>query len=223
MINLQNSQDYEDSLNNILYKAPLEAGVERVVMTLLNDVLSDLDKWPKLSAEDTPNFGSNHKPWDPTIRSYYGLEHSGCPDGMILNNLVTYQDEDEGRSTGPLAPYALIETKRLAVCPINPESEKTDKDNMDQLDAYLDDLENISTLKYVIWTNGLCWEIFYRDDEGGLRYWTAKLDKDQLGYIKYDEDGVPIDAKGKPLQAIQIDPIKFKALIAKLTSFFRSL
>ncbi|MBQ3828543.1 MAG: hypothetical protein II818_00475 [Aeriscardovia sp.] len=51
----------------------------------------------------------------------------------------------------------------------------------------------------------------------------VKLDKDQLGYVKYDENGVPIDAKGKPLQTIQIDPIKFKALIAKLTSFFRSL
>lgn len=48
-------------MDNILHKAPLEAGVERVVITLLNDILNDLCKWPELSAEDTPNFGSNGK------------------------------------------------------------------------------------------------------------------------------------------------------------------
>lgn len=222
MIDLQAHIYYEASLNNILHKAPLEAGVERVVITLLNDILDDLGDWPALSAEDTPNFGSNHKPWDSTIRSYYGLEHSGCPDGMILDNSVTYQDEDEGKSTGPLAPYALIETKRLAVCPVNPESEKTDKD-MDQLTSYLNDLKNISTLEYVIWTNGLCWEIFYGDDEGDLRYWTVKLDKDQLGYVKYDENGVPIDVNGKPLKSIQIDRAKFSDLILRLKDFLSTL
>ena len=101
-------------MNNILHKAPLEAGVERVVITLLNDILNDLCKWPELSAEDTPNFGSNGKKWDPTIRSYYGLEDSADPDGMILDNSVTYQQADNPVAKLQLHPCVLIETKGLA-------------------------------------------------------------------------------------------------------------
>lgn len=114
MINLQKRRDYEASLNNILHKAPMEAGVERVVITLLNDILDDLGKWPELSAEDTPNFGGGQKTdWYSTIRQYYGL-HSGDPDGMILDDSVTYQQAKDNPGD-KLQPHALIEVKDLGI------------------------------------------------------------------------------------------------------------
>ena len=110
MIDLQNPYAYEASLNNIL-KAPLEAGVERVVITLLNDILSHLYKWPGLSAENTSSIKHLAK---------FKLEYSGRPDGMILDNSVTYQQAD-GKGA-KLQPRALIETKMLGIDPYRKEA-----------------------------------------------------------------------------------------------------
>ena len=86
MVNLQNFKDYEASLNNILHKTPpWEVGVERIVTTLLNDILSDLVKWPKLSAEETSPFTKS------LLEDIYGLIVTTAPDGMILDDSVTYQ------------------------------------------------------------------------------------------------------------------------------------
>ena len=109
MMDLQNAKNYEDSLNNILHKAPLEAGVERVVITLLNDILSDSCKWPGLSAEDTPKL----QIWQ--LEKYFGLKYSASPDGMILNNSGTWQQAKVGKAK--LHPRALIETKILGIDP----------------------------------------------------------------------------------------------------------
>lgn len=100
MINLQKRRDYEASLNNILHKASLEAGVERVVITLLNDILDDLGKWPERSAEDTPKLTRTK------LQTRYGLSAPSVPDGMI-----TYQQADP--KTATLQPRALIEVKDL--------------------------------------------------------------------------------------------------------------
>ena len=113
MINLQEPQDYEDSLNNILNKAPLEAGVERVVITLLNDILSYLRKWPELSAEDT----SKLKRKDVNDK-YYGFTEMltlSTPDGMILG------DSQAQSGKGHIHPYVLIEVKDLATYQNNDE------------------------------------------------------------------------------------------------------
>ena len=109
MVNLQKPQDYEASLNNILHKAPVEAGVERVVITLLNDILSDLGKWPGLSAEDTPTIYRGR------LFQKFGCEYSISPDGMILGSSVTYQQA--GPKTATLQPRVLIETKTLDIDP----------------------------------------------------------------------------------------------------------
>lgn len=213
MINLQNPYAYGASLNNLLHKARQEAGVERVVITLLNDILSDLVKWPDLSAEDTPNFGAPKRPWDPTVRGYYGLKKSGCPDGMILDNLVTYQ---QAIDTGAvLQPRALIETKWLT----------EELKSTIQLTSYLNDLRTVSTLNFVILTNGLCWKIWTKDDSGKVSpVLDTKLDKDLVGYVRSDKNsGAPIDATGKPLKSIQIDRAKFSDLILRLKDFLSTL
>lgn len=111
MIDLQNPYAYEASLNNILHKVPLEAGVERVVITLLNDILSHLCKWPGLSTEDTSSIKQLKK---------FGLEYSRSPDGMILDNSGTYQRAD-GKGA-KLQPRALIETKMLGIDPYRKEA-----------------------------------------------------------------------------------------------------
>lgn len=266
MINLQNPYAYEASWSNILRKAHLEAGVERIVITLLNDILDDLGKWPKLSAEDTPNFNRTK------LQTIYGLTAPSVPDGMILDDSVNYRQamcNPKGYNPkGKPQPRALIEMKD---CDKNPyydaftgkgageviqelkeelENESDIKDiikeilntgcklkigqseqfkdkwevevsshkgtdgaypieitdpsrtvaTLHQLDTYLLDLYACDNIKYVIWTNILCWRI-----------WT----KDASGKIKKDWD--------QEIGDVNIDQNEFYALIKYLNSILSTL
>ena len=261
MINLQKRRDYEASLNNILHKASLEEWVERVVITLLNDILDDLGKWPELSAEDTPKFSRTK------LQTIYGLSAPSVPDGTI-----TYQQAD--LKTATLQPRALIEVKNLAtnqkeyvfigkgagkvieklkdelknesdikniikeilyngsegkcaelknkwkvkVLPINKTYGASPIEIMNpsetlvatlyQLDTYLLECYLYSEIKGVIWTNGLCWKIWRKDDSGNIDSGLADppiiLDPSRHGNV-------------------QIDPIKFRDLTNELISFLSTL
>lgn len=109
MIDLENPYTYEASLNNIQLKVPFEReiGVERVAITLLNDILSHLCKWPGLSAEDISKFDKEE-----VNKTYYGFRKKlvlSSPDGMILG--------DARRDSGHIPLYVVIEVKDLSINP----------------------------------------------------------------------------------------------------------
>ena len=80
-----------------------------------------------------------------------------------------------------------------------------------QLDTYLLDCYLDRDIKYVIWTNGLCWKIWTKDASGNINPDNPiKLDKAQRGYVK--------NAKDK----IEIDPDQFVKLLIKLRRLFRT-
>lgn len=109
MIDMENPYTYEASLNNIQLKVPFEReiGVERVAITLLNDILSHLCKWPGLSAEDISKFDKEE-----VNKTYYGFRKKlvlSSPDGMILG--------DARRDSGHIPLYVVIEVKDLSINP----------------------------------------------------------------------------------------------------------
>lgn len=112
MIDLQNPYAYEASLKNILHKVLFqrEVGVQRVVITLLNDILSHLCKWPGLSAEDISKFDRTA-----VNDKYYGFRKMltlSAPDVMILGDSVKAQ-----RGSERIPPCVVIEVKNLNIDP----------------------------------------------------------------------------------------------------------
>lgn len=95
------------------------------------------------------------------------------------------------------------------------DSSKNSVATLHQLDLYLLALYACDNIKYVIWTNGLCWKIWTKDASGnidsGLANSPIKLDKDQDGYVK--------NAKDK----IEIDPDQFVKLLTKLRRLLSTL
>ena len=108
MVDLQNPYAYEASLNNILHKVPFEreTGVELVAITLLNDILSHLCKWPGLSAEDISKFTKKYV--NEKCYRFTEMLTLSVPDVMILGDLVK-----------DIPLYAVIEVKDLDKDPDN--------------------------------------------------------------------------------------------------------
>ena len=81
-----------------------------------------------------------------------------------------------------------------------------------QLDGYLLDSYLLPALDCVIWTNGLCWKIFYK----GQLWEDIVLDPGKA-YVETDESGRPLD------MPIQIEKREFEKLIGTLKLMYRRL
>ena len=81
-----------------------------------------------------------------------------------------------------------------------------------QLDGYLLNSYLFPALDCVIWTNGLCWKIFYK----GQLWEDIVLDPGKA-YVETDESGRPLD------MPIQIEKREFEKLIGTLKLMYRRL
>ncbi len=126
-----NAKSYEDIINNVLYKAPLEIGVEIAVYMLLYGII-DKEKYAVMDV-------NSMKKKKFIVYANAGEDISKVPDLVIVNNVFKYNHGEHSDSNNDGA-YGIIEVKGLAI-------EYSEKEYEAQK----------GKANHFIWTNGISW------------------------------------------------------------------
>ena len=128
---------YEEMLNDVRSKAPLEAGVQTVVFWLLHELLSE-----NYAVVDVHSMGLEQARHNYATSNKQKL--ASVPDIVIVDKQFQYRNiKDSSTNSGDT--YGFVEVKYLAT-PSNPDT--------DQMQSYF------TCTKHVIWTNGVKWEYY---------------------------------------------------------------
>ena len=152
------SSYYENQINKIISKAPIEAGVEILVYMLLDGIVSSKG----LSLVDVSSMSKDRaKP--------FGVK-SAVPDMAVVAADFNYSDlKNKKNRHYKSSVFGYVEVKAI--------NKKADSYNSER-EAH------IKAINHVLCTNGLVWMYFDKKKEA---CWTIKLDKEERNALKSGE------------------------------------
>lgn len=140
------SVKYEQILNNVLFKAPIEIGVEIAVYMILFGLFEDTNK---IVLDVNTMWKSKAKRYSNTSDN---VEFGAVPDLVIVDKSFSYSEHTNNKS------YGFVEIKSLACSKIKDDGE---------IESHKNNTNNF------IWTNGQIWHYFNKSNPE--RNWSIDL------------------------------------------------